>query len=82
MALMLRFREEIMPIFDSELTYVVPEWKELKESQEGFINVHTLGVLYCAINDPEFAKLSPSEQNVIRWSCLLHDIKKDSVPKI
>ena len=54
-----RVRDEVMPKLEDEVSGVLPEWSELQECQEGYINVHTLGVMYCAMNDPEYAKLSP-----------------------
>ncbi len=34
------------------------------------------------ISDPEFALKNECDQNILKWSCLLHDIKKEGPPLI
>jgi hypothetical protein len=34
------------------------------------------------ISDPEFALKNECDQNILKWACLLHDIKKEGPPII
>ena len=44
--------------------------------------VHTLLVVWGAMNDPTFKRMSKQDQNIIKWACLLHDIRKRQSPLI
>ena len=58
----------------------MPEWAELRSIDQELVCVHTLGVVYCVMQDPELKKLSDWEQNIVKWAALLHDIKKQGPP--
>jgi hypothetical protein len=75
-----RVREEILPEINEELVEIMPEWGDLHDIDEGLVCVHTLGVVYCVMNDSEFSKMSPREKNILKWAALLHDIKKQGPP--
>lgn len=60
----------------------MPEWKELWKIQDGLVCVHTFAVLYCMISDSEFPLKTDCDQNILKWACLLHDIKKHGPPVI
>ena len=47
-------KKNLMPKFNMEVEKVIPEWKELRSYHDENIAVHTLGVIYCAIQDPEY----------------------------
>lgn len=70
----------MFPEINAELIKIIPEWAELLKISDSMVCVHTLGVVYCAMQDENFCKLSKREQNVIKWACLLHDIKKQGPP--
>ena len=67
---------------NQEIEASVPEWKELWKVQNGLVCMHIFTVLYCMIIEPEFALKSYIEQNILKWACLLHDIKKLGSPFI
>ena len=43
---------------------------------------HTILTLWIVTKDPLFEKLSATEQNVLKWAALLHDIAKRGTPTI
>jgi hypothetical protein len=51
---------------------------------DGFVAIHTLLVVWRATQSiPDlYNPLSPEEQNILKWSCLLHDLKKLGTPYI
>ena len=56
-------------------------WEVLGSYNEGFINVHTINVIYKTITDDLYLKqLSKYEQNILKWAALLHDITKRGRP--
>ena len=44
--------------------------------------IHTLICLWRATLDPLFAEMNWQDKNIIKWSVLLHDIRKLSKPTI
>ena len=34
------------------------------------------------VNLPEFSQMNETDKNVLKWACLLHDIKKQGPPVI
>jgi hypothetical protein len=54
---MVNIKKKIFPLVDREIEKIVPEWRKLKTMSEGFINVHTLNVLYLVCSDPKVASL-------------------------
>ena len=69
-------KEKILPTLNDEIQGVVSEWVELREISESHVCIHTLGVVYCITIIPEYQKCNKNEQNLLKWSGLLHDIKK------
>ena len=55
-------------------------WKTLGSYNWGCITLHTLNVVYRTVRDPLYPKLSKSEQNILKWAALLHDIVKRGDP--
>ena len=64
------------------ITQIGPVWNDLLEQNDGFVAVHTILVLWRAVKDPLYVKMSKREQNIIKWACLLHDVRKLSSPII
>jgi hypothetical protein len=60
-----------------EISLVVDEWKELEKVNNGFVAAHTILVIWRALKHLEiYAQLSSEDQNIIKWACLLHDVRK------
>ena len=57
-------------------------WNTLKEQNDTFVARHTLAVLACCVNDPDFPQFTDNERNILKWASLLHDIAKKSAPII
>lgn len=76
--------EEIRLACLEEISSVIGQvWLDLQQINKGFVAVHTLLVLWRALkHTPQFNKLSAEEQNMVKWACLLHDVRKLSVPII
>jgi hypothetical protein len=55
-------------------------WNTLGSYNFGCITLHTLNVVYRTVKDPLYPKLSKSEQNILKWAALLHDIVKRGDP--
>lgn len=72
------------PVEDEILSVMKPQWEELNGMHDGYVAVHTLLVLWRATQTlPHlYEKLSPRDQNIIQWACLLHDVKKLGTPII
>eukprot|EP00826_Nyctotherus_ovalis_P051137 TRINITY_DN6377_c0_g1_i5.p1 TRINITY_DN6377_c0_g1~~TRINITY_DN6377_c0_g1_i5.p1 ORF type:complete len:280 (+),score=61.81 TRINITY_DN6377_c0_g1_i5:153-992(+) len=68
------------PQFYPEIEKVIPKWAWLNKQQDGRICFHILRMLYCAVNDENYLKLTPTLQNIIKWAVILHDIAKRGVP--
>ncbi|TNV77786.1 hypothetical protein FGO68_gene5504 [Halteria grandinella] len=73
-------KQNLLPRINDEIEALLPEWKSLRKIDEEHVCVHTLGVVYCVMQDPEFRKLNRREQNILKWSALLHDIRKQGPP--
>ena len=74
---------ELLSRVDEELTSVLGElWNQLKQQNQQFVCVHTMLVLWCAMEDNMYQKMDWEQKNRIKWACLLHDLKKLSIPAI
>jgi HD-GYP domain-containing protein (c-di-GMP phosphodiesterase class II) len=74
-------RENVESQFEDELNEAMPDhWKTLGSYNWGCITLHTLNVVYRTVRDPLYSKLSKSEQNILKWAALLHDIVKRGDP--
>ena len=74
---------EFLSIVDQEVHSVLGiYWEDLKQQNSGFVAVHSLLVLWQAMKDPLYKELSKSDQNIIKWATLLHDLRKLSKPMI
>ena len=72
-----------MPEFEDELNDVLPNdcWNNLCSYNNKFIGVHTINVLYQTVRDPIYLnEFNDYEKNIMKWSALLHDICKRSLP--
>ena len=68
---------------DQELQQVIGEiWNDLKKQNDQWVAVHTLICLWRATLDPLFTEMNWQDKNIIKWSVLLHDIRKLSKPTI
>ena len=73
----------VIAMLDSELTSVLgPAWQGMKAQSGSLVATHSILVLWKASRDPLFVDLSPEHQNVMMWTCLLHDIAKRGSPVI
>lgn len=59
-------------------------WEWLLAMHDGYVAVHTLLVLWRATKHlPQlYEQLTDTEKNIVKWTCLLHDIKKLGAPVI
>ena len=55
---------------------------KLKKQNGRFVCIHTLLVLWSALEHPLYKELNWIDKNTIKWACLLHDIDKLSTPAI
>ncbi len=66
-----------------EINVVVQEWRELEKVTNGLVAAHTILVLWRAIKHLDiYHQLSSEDQNIIKWACLLHDVRKMGLPLI
>jgi len=73
----------VMLAIDEELTAKLGSyWTNFKSQSKGMFAIHTILVLWKAINDPMYESMTLDEQNVLKWACLLHDISKRGTPTI
>ena len=63
-----------------EISHFAPDWLDLEKIQDSHVCCHTLNVLYLVMRHPDFLRQSKFEQIVLKWSALLHDIKKLGPP--
>eukprot|EP00353_Schmidingerella_taraikaensis_P013824 CAMPEP_0185570892 /NCGR_PEP_ID=MMETSP0434-20130131/3029_1 /TAXON_ID=626734 ORGANISM="Favella taraikaensis, Strain Fe Narragansett Bay" /NCGR_SAMPLE_ID=MMETSP0434 /ASSEMBLY_ACC=CAM_ASM_000379 /LENGTH=86 /DNA_ID=CAMNT_0028186111 /DNA_START=489 /DNA_END=749 /DNA_ORIENTATION=+ len=54
----------------------------MKAQSNSMVAIHSILVLWSVSKDPIFLELSPENQNVLKWACLLHDIAKRGSPTI
>ena len=74
-------RGTVFPMIEDELLRLIPEWQRLTEVKGASVALHSLIVLYLVTNDPRMKQLSAEQQNIIKWSALLHDIAKRGKPE-
>ena len=70
-------------VYDAELgaiREVRDDWDELKKYNEEIIVNHTCNVVRCTIKDKKYKQLGESDQNIMKWSALFHDIDKKGRP--
>ena len=73
-------KEKFMPLVVEEITKLLPEWEELTNQSNGWVACHSIIVVWLSINDPLFTTLTPRDQNILKWSTLIHDIRKRQDP--
>ena len=57
-------------------------WVNLKDQNQCAFASHVILVLWHALNDPLYEELSAEAKEIIKWSCLLHNIGKVGKPTI
>lgn len=67
-------------MINREIENYVPAWSKLLKISEMGVCVHTFNVLYLIINNAEYSKMTPRDQNILKWVALLHDICKLGLP--
>ena len=73
----------VLEAVNVEVTSVIgPSWSILCQQSDGMWASHTLLVLWLAINNEFYKDLAQSEKNILKWACLLHEIKKRGKPII
>ena len=58
--------------------HVIPGWRKIATQNEGITARHTLVVLACCMNLPEYQGANAQTQREIEWAALFHDIDKDT----
>ena len=56
---------------------VIPGWKKIATQNNGLTAKHTILVLACSMNLPEYRGASSQTQREIEWAALFHDLDKD-----
>jgi len=56
---------------------ILPGWKKIATQSEGIAAKHTLVVLACCMNLPEYQGAEAETQREIEWAAVFHDIDKD-----
>ena len=75
--------KRVLEAVDAELTAVLGAfWTNLRAQSQDLLSTHTILVLWRATQQPLFDQLSLEEQNVLKWTCLLHDLAKRGTPLI
>ena len=69
--------ELFKPLYE-EISSIIPLWNWLQYQNNGRVTIHILRMLYCVLIDPDYLKMSPRDQNILKWATLLHDIAKRS----
>ena len=78
-------RGHILPKIKKELEIGLPGgwWHTLCQQSHCNVALHTINVLYRSTRDPIYInQFTKYEQNIIKWSALLHDICKRGTPII
>jgi predicted metal-dependent HD superfamily phosphohydrolase len=55
----------------------IPGWKKIATQEAGITAKHTLVVLACCMNLPEYQDASAQTRREIEWAVIFHDIDKD-----
>jgi len=80
------YRTEMVKLVDDLETEIVAvlgdRWIEQRSQSGGTFAVHSLLCLWRATKEPLFADLSKAHQNVVKWACFCHDLKKLGTPTI
>ena len=56
---------------------VIPGWKKVATQNDGLTAKHTLLVLACCMNLPEYQQTSAQTRREIEWAAIFHDLDKD-----
>ena len=55
----------------------IPGWQKIAGQREGLTAKHTMMVLACCMNTPEYQNADTEPQHEIEWAVIFHDIDKD-----
>ncbi len=64
----------------SPVNELLPGWSVLAADRDGLTVRHTITVLICCLNGPEYARADEPTRREIEWAALLHDIGKNPFP--
>ena len=71
----------MLPLVNEEIQFFAHDWGTLLTIDDKSVCVHTLNVLYILITkDEEYKRLGRREQNILKWTALLHDMRKLGPP--
>jgi len=67
-------KHKFLPKFNDELLNLIPEWEFIQKRGHVSVEWHSYNVLYLVWNDPTLKEMSEEDQNILKWSALLHDM--------
>lgn len=73
-----KIREFLSPNELEKVFAVAPHWRIMASYAEGDTEVHTISALVALILGPEFQQATQPQQELLKWTVLLHDIAKES----
>ena len=78
-------QKEVFAFFTPEMMEkvenIVPGWGKTVSYSNGLTLLHTTTALTALLLCPEFKSATPSQQSLMKWVVLLHDIGKEANPK-
>ena len=74
------FEPRVMEFFTPEqmeqMEACIPGWKKMSSYNDGVTLTHVMCVFLGLSMLPEYAKLTPAQQTLMKWTVLFHDIEK------